>query len=196
MVAKNKAKKSSLNIPIEFDEVVKKITSSLAGKSTFGIYTKEDIAQEIYIFCLQSVKKYDGKRNLYNFLFTCCRRLLKNLYRNEFFRYECPCKLCSFKQEGETGHTDGKLCDVYKNWFRVNSMKSNLANPVKFTEKFDVIDNNKNAYEDVDNSDFLEKIENDLPIELRETYLKMKTGVHVSYKDKQLVLDYLKKYTI
>lgn len=183
-------------MPTNFEEIVNKIISQLADRWSFGIYSREDIAQEIYVFCLKGLAKYDGKRNLYNFLFTHTKNRLKNLKRDEFFRPECPCDLCSFKEDGDTDHNDKRHCKRYLNWFRSNSLKSNIANPIKFTEKFDVVDEENRSCETVDMNDFLDNIENDLPIELRETYLKMKSGVHVNNRDKEEILEYLKKYTV
>ena len=115
--------------------------------------------------------------------------------RDEFFRDDCPCKLCSFHIDGETKHEDGKHCKLYLNWFRANSMKSNLANPVKFSDHFDVVDECSAAEEKVDTDDFLEKVDREMPIQLRPTYLKMKSGVPVSHRDKQKVLEFLKQYS-
>lgn len=181
--------------PENFEEYVGKIISLLANKSTFGIYDIDDISQEIYILCLDALDRYDGKRNLYNFLFTHTKNRLKNLKRNKYFRGECPCKLCDFKPEGETGHKNKKHCELYKNWYANNSRKSNIAQPIGFTENTDIADNNDSGQEEVDRRDFLELVEREIPLYLRETYLKMKSGVVVQNRDREKVLEFLKKYT-
>jgi DNA-directed RNA polymerase specialized sigma24 family protein len=181
-------------LPEEFNETVERVIGWLAHKYCFGLYEIEDMSQEIWYACLSSIERWDGKRSLYNFLLTCSKNALQNIKRREFFRHECPCGLCNFKEDGQTGHDDKKYCAVYIKWYQNNSRKSNLASPQRLGNKELIMEDNMEE-EAVDREDFLELIDKELPVSLRSTYLKMKSGVSVPNREKQKVLEFLKKYT-
>ncbi len=185
---------SDQEYPVEFKEVVQNIVKYLSYKERFAYHSKEDIAQEIWGFCLDAVRRYDGKRNLYNFLLTHVKNRLKSFKRDTYFRYDCPCKLCTFKEDGKTDHKNKKHCKVYLKWLEVNNRKKNLASPI-FTDFFrneNLVVAGAGHEEAVDRKDFFDMVDRNLPVLLRESYLKMLSGVHVPIKDQELVISFIK----
>lgn len=70
----------------ETTEKIREIAKSLSRKYTFPNYEAEDIEQEAFIFGLEGMGKYDGKRPLENFLRVHIRNRLSNLRRNKYYR--------------------------------------------------------------------------------------------------------------
>lgn len=180
--------------PEELDGVVKKIIKKIADKYTFGIYEEEDIGQEIWLMCLDAIDRWDGKRSLYNFLLTHCKNRLRSLKRDKYFRYECPCKLCNFKEDGQTDHKNKKYCSTFLKWRETNNRKSNLANPQGLGE-IQLIDGRVAHEEEIDRKDFLDTLDREIPVALRSVYLRMLAGATISYIEKEKVLKFLEKYT-
>lgn len=182
--------------PENFEVVVKNIINMVAHLNTFGSYTKEDISQEIWLLCLEALPRFDHKRNLYNFLLTHVKHRLKNLKRNKYFRHECPCKLCSFKEQGKTGHDDGQYCARYLKWYEMNLSKSSLASSMGHDFNGDSYVNDIESHEDVvARQDLFESIEANIPAHLRKSYLKLKSGVNIPNIERQEVLEFLREFT-
>lgn len=182
--------------PENFEPVVKNIINMVANANTFGSYTKQDISQEIWLMCLEALPRFDNKRSLYNFLLTHVKHRLKNLKRNKFFRHECPCKLCSFKEQGKTEHEDGQYCARYLKWYEMNLSKSSLASSLgRDFDRDAYVDECESHEETVARKDLFDSIEANIPAHLRKLYLKLKSGINISKIEREEVLVFLREFT-
>ena len=176
----------------EFLRVVTLIKNKLAKSYVFGIYEKEDIEQEIMVKCLEAYSSWDKVRPLYSFLLKHANNRLINLKRDEWYRATCPCQLCSFKEEGETGHSDGKHCKLYLKWKKRNSIKSNIASPPSIPENYELVMEDE-GHKELLNKEIRDLIDEKMPSKLREIYLKIVAGVKVSRVEREEVLGFLRE---
>lgn len=170
------------------DEVllaIERIVNILAPNFKFGCYELDDIKQQGRIFALEGLRRYDAKRPLPNFLYSHVRNRLINFRRDKSkHRNEPPCLLCHDRLADETDHPDGKFCSVYRTWQKQNHVKNQIFQPVSidnvaeesFINKRTTPDNIVNITE---KKEIFDIIDRHLPVELRSTYLKMKSGVSV-----------------
>ena len=152
-------------------ETIQKIAKQYSYNYKFSSYEPEDIEQECFIIGLEVLDKYDSEQPLENFLRVCIKNRIKNFKRNKFFRYGCKCK-------------DGK-CESCKR----KQEKKNIINPISI----DSIDPDKESRMQVEaenNFDFQEImsiIDEEIPSEYREDFLKMQSGVKIStFKRKKI----------
>ena len=105
-----------------------------------------------------------------------------NAIRDRVCRYDPPCKQC---HSGSPCGEDGTYCPKYARWFERNRTKSNLAHPVS-------IDNDDRTEPDTAESaavgrELAQKIDEQLPIELRVHYLMLLAGAKVTAVDRRRV---------
>lgn len=176
----------------EFLRVTSNIIHQFSSSYKFGLYSEEDIAQEIYLECWNKLSKWDGERDLQSFLVIIVRNYLNNLKRDKWYRPECVCKLCHNKSDGETGHRDKKYCEAFLEWKSRNARKANLAAPQSIPNNFDM-------HDDVEPDNFIVTdelnriIDSNMPVSLRKIYVQMKSGMKVNNVDKGKVLKYIRK---
>ncbi len=167
----------------EFLETVNKITRMLALSFKFGYHTLDDIKQQIMLFALAGLNKYDGIRPLGGFLYTHVKNRLINFKRDNYRRTDSPCKLCYGCSDGTTKHEDGLFCDKYTKWECKNVIKQNIIHPLDITSINDELESNtrtaSSVVSDVCMLESLEMIDQELPIDLRATYLQMKEGLNI-----------------
>lgn len=152
-----------------------KAIALLATTFMFGYYDSDDIRQEAYIFGLEALPRYDPSRPLENFLYTHIRNRLINFKRDKYHRTDSPCKICS--EHGR--HPDGSVCQKYISWKRRNSSKQNLMRPQDIQNTDDTEKSmrlNQSVVDDANIAECLELIDNNLDVELRSTYIRMKNG--------------------
>jgi hypothetical protein len=118
---------------------------------------------------------------LENFLYSSIRNALVNLRRDKFRRNDPPCPRCHTGDPCAAAR-DG-CCDKYRSWQSRNQRKANLANPLALDHVSDEGERRANAPSTVETdaeiAEFLERIDAELPVELRQTYLQMRAGVSV-----------------
>ena len=176
----------------EQTQILIDLVKKIAPKFAFGIYGVEEIKQEAIIYGIQGIEDYDGDRPLENFLYAHIRNRLLNLKRDKFKRVENPCKLCDakFKQGDNRGGHDGKYCKKCENWIKRNISKQSLASPINQVVEFSY---ECNMDEEIDRKDLFKLIDFNIPLNLREPYLKMRVGDKVTPTQKKLVLNFIKK---
>lgn len=177
----------------EFLHNVKRVIKQLGNSYKFGIYTYQDISQEIHVKCWEILPKWNKQLPLFNFLLTAVKHHLINLKRNEFYRSECPCKLCSNKDDGHTEHEDGRYCKKFLSWKSTNLRKANIAFPPSIPDDYDGYSHEDNISNILSNEELQDIIDIKMPVKTRGVYLRMKSGQSVSNVDKQKVLKFLKK---
>ena len=154
--------------------IIEKVANKLASKIIFGYNSKDDIRQEVSIFCLEGLKKFVvGKGTLYSFLLIYAKRELLNAKRKSFERIYSECKHC----------TDGTCQLCFKRVSREEDKKALFGSAA---------DGSVPIHEDDFGSrELLDKIDKNLPPDLRPVYLKMMAGHTVSQSRKQELRKYI-----
>lgn len=160
-----------------FLSTLERVINNVAHGFEFGYYDIEDIKQEARYEVTKSIHKYDGHRPLDNFIFAVVKSRLINLKRNKFKR-QPPCNLCHMGNQHE--HEDGQICKNYLNWQKTNSDKANLTQPLDIDD-YEFSSASESPVEDIaEHNELMEKIDAELPIELRSIYLRILAGESVS----------------
>jgi DNA-directed RNA polymerase specialized sigma24 family protein len=80
-------------------EIIQKVARKLA--TSFSYYEKEDVEQEVVIFCMELMPKWDKDRPLENFLTVAARTRLYTLIREKYYRTSDPEHLASAKKNAQ-----------------------------------------------------------------------------------------------
>lgn len=167
----------------DFLAATEKVISLLAHSFAFGYFEVEDIKQQARLFAIEAMSRYDPTRPLDNFLYAHIKNRLINFRRDKFRRNDPPCVNCHSSLQGETLHTDKKYCDKYLAWLKRNTVKQNVMSPLDISS---IVDDNEpttrlesTVLADLQEREIIMLIDLKLPVELRETYLKMKAGESV-----------------
>jgi DNA-directed RNA polymerase specialized sigma24 family protein len=184
---KKKKKQKKKITEQELLDTIDIISKKLAYKFKFGYHEVEDMKQQISIFALEGLKNYDYQRPLENFLWTHVRNRLFNFKRDNYQRPDKPCNGCPFFDANTTKnpssckkYTDKLECSDYNNWYTRNISKKNLMHLNTIEELKEYLPNKKNDADKVANHEILDKIEEHLNGEHRQTYLKLKSGIKVT----------------
>lgn len=162
---------------------VEKCAAILAPKFVFGSYDLDDIRQQCHIFAIEVLEKekFDPRRPLENFLYRHLKNQLINFKRNKFRRTDPPCHFCAGGQacpEAGVGY-----CAKYSQWLERNKNKANIASPLGLDNVCVERETRARADSSVETEaeigELLAKIDAELPVELRATYLQMRAGVSV-----------------
>ena len=166
-------------------EILERVAGGLSRKFRFGYHTVEDIKQrgiELGLIAIDD-RSYDSSMPLENFLWRHIHNRLCNDKRNKYERLDKPCLKCPWKaydpdllnsSSGCTKHCELKDCKPYLEWIKRNSQKKNLmGNAESLVEVTDR--DSKEHYQDI-----VLIIEDQLPVEFREDYLRMKHGDKIS----------------
>lgn len=179
-------------IPNDLDQeevlrIIIKIANSLAYKYQFAFYDVEDIKQEAIIIGLEGLERYDRNQPLENFLWVHMSNRLKSFKRDNYIR-PVPGDVQPGSQEYET-------------WEQKYASKKNLLEPISIGSVRD--EHEKNMWTKIDFIDELQiddifsLIDKELPLELREDFLKVKQGVTIPKpkRDKiyEIILEILEK---
>lgn len=135
---------------------IQKVADILAPRFTFGYYDLDDIKQEIFMFCLDALPRFNPakKTSLYTYLYTHAKNRLSNLKRNKLERPEknrCQCGVC-------------KKC-------RRLMAKRSLASGVRL----DDVDENAVLFNETSNL-ANQLVDERLPYQYRKDYLKLLDG--------------------
>jgi len=185
-----------------FLNIIDIITKKLAYKFKFGYHDIEDMRQQIIIFAMEGLKNYDHERPLENFLWTHVRNRLFNYKRDNYQRPNKPCLTCplydAYLQQSSSGclkYNNKNECDLYNKWSNRNNSKKNLMHLTTIEEIKDyssIFYSSKSDTTNIDTNEILENIETKLNGELREIYLKLKSGCKVNKNDSNKLFTYIK----
>lgn len=171
---------------------IKNATTLLARHFKFGHYDIEDIQQEGALEALKAIRdgKYkpgetrpDGTRErpLANFVYVHIRNRLLNLRRNKLRRNDPPCWNCHNSIPGHTQHENGQYCNSYLSWLKTNLNKANIMCPIDLgAVSEDQHQDTSDATGGVELDELKRRIDRELPVALRATYLRMLAGERVS----------------
>jgi DNA-directed RNA polymerase specialized sigma24 family protein len=174
----------------ELLDAIERTGRLLAKHFAFGSYSAEDIKQMIAVFAMEAIRKgsYDTTRSLASFIFAHSRNRLINLRRDSICRADGPCKRC---QGGNPCQSDGKTCDKHNVWWERQRKKASVRFPVGIDNVADEKEPRTHSASEVEAnaeaSELERLIDEHLPIEMRENYLRMRAGENVLPKKRELV---------
>lgn len=182
-------------------EIVNKAIKGLASKFKFGYFETEDMEVEAWVFCIEALEKFDGIHPLENFLRVGIRNHFINLKRNKFSRREPPCTKCPFfdpeckKSTNKCSEFLDKMdCSKWTDWLKSNAAKSGLVRPLDIDSMVeDELPDDTEFINNINISSILQKINRELPVELRADFLKMLDGVYVNKVKKEKVRAFIKE---
>jgi DNA-directed RNA polymerase specialized sigma24 family protein len=163
------------------------ICNVLSSKFTFGYYERQDIRQDIFVFCMEAMPFYDGVRNLSNFLYCHAHNRCINLHRNKMRRTDCPCIPCDEGRLCSELNGEPHPCKRYLQWVTTNAMKSSLMQAAPCGE---ALPGHESAQpeDEVARKEIWERIDRELPAHLRSDYLKWREGQPITKLRREKVL--------
>lgn len=154
-------------------DAIARVARVLSPKFVFGSYTTEDIDQQIALFCLEALPRYDATSYpLPNFLYSHCKNRLLNLYRDKCRRNDPPCRGCAQAERPSAAHAGSGFCDAHVAWLARNDAKANLLHPPSIGEVQPF--GGTTSSSEIDEA--VQLISNELPLELRPDWLRMRSG--------------------
>ncbi|AMV29395.1 hypothetical protein VT84_33685 [Gemmata sp. SH-PL17] len=167
----------------EFTRTVDQIARLLFKK--FGTLHggRDDFRQQVALWALEALPRYDPGRPLDGFLMRHVRNRALNWSRDHYFRPEPACVQC---HSGSPCGPDGTLCQKHVLWLKRNEAKANLARPVGL-ERVGERTGPSTAEEHATENELTERLDAQLPIELRSYYLRMLAGDPVDTTHRQKV---------
>lgn len=176
----------------QVEQTIDIVVNRLGPRFQFGYFTAADMKQQGWIFALEALDRYDENRPLENFMYTHVRNRFINFKRDKYKRNDAPCKLCHNALDGETKHDDGMYCSKYQAWKKRNLSKQNIINPLDISHISDDKESNtrtkSSVLDDLEYDEIISQIDEQLPVELRSTYLQMIQGESVP-KNKRLEVE-------
>jgi hypothetical protein len=185
----------------EVIEVINNVVRRLAWKYRFGYHTVDDIKQQGWLEAWKGLDKYDNKRPLENFLWTHVRNRLFNYKRDNYERPDLPCLDCPFKaydphcvnsNSGCTKFSDKMECSLYASWAKRNSTKRNLMNPMELGDVVDGQEQNMKTWDNIedilDKKELIKTIEENIPIELKPDFIRLRYDIRLPKIRKEKVL--------
>jgi DNA-directed RNA polymerase specialized sigma24 family protein len=164
-------------------EALEKVARAVSRKYLFGYYEIEDIRQQAKLFALEALPKYDATYgNLAGFLWTHARNRLLNLQRDKLRRVEPPCCRCAC---GDYCRDGGLPCSRHQEWESRNAAKSSLMRPAKLAEERAT--EAPDVGSALDQEDLRRKVDEVMPVALRESYLKLLAGLRVGKSKRRAV---------
>lgn len=149
-------------------ETIQRIARRISYKYTFGHYDLEDIQQEAIMFGIEALKRYNPELPLENYLYVSIKNRLFNFKRDNYHRRACACGECKPCLKRET--------------------KRNILEPISIGLISDI--NESQTYvtsEEYDVKEIQNLLDENLPAEHREDYLKIQAGVKVPYATKKRI---------
>jgi DNA-directed RNA polymerase specialized sigma24 family protein len=161
-------------------ELIQGISRMLAPKYTFGYFTQEDIEQEAFILGMECLPNYNSKYSLSTFLYHHINNRLKNFKRDNYSR---PIK-CPYCGPNET-------CEYCETKLLAIQQKKNLMEPIDIDNvRLDNEEHMSYSYyisDELDIKAFKSLIDECLPLELREDYLRIHDGVLIPKQKRERV---------
>ena len=150
-------------------ETILTVCAALAPKHTFGIYDEKDIEQEGFLICAEALERYDPDKGatLKTFLYTHLNNRLLNFKRKHHY----------------TLNVTGSHEEIERKT-KLNQQKKALIEPLHISKVKHDYESNMQYYDDptitLDIQAALKHIDEALPIDMREDYLKMKDDIYIS----------------
>ncbi len=176
----------------EIVKILDRIADRFAVKFRFGYHDVDDIKQQARLFALEALARYtENKGPLENFLSVHVRNRLINFKRDNYHRFQAPCLQCPFydperkKSINQCAEFEDKMeCDKWRQWILRNNSKRSIMAPAT-SENIDYLFSyesleHSSVVDIVANKELLEYIDERLPVDLRNDYLRLKENLSVS----------------
>lgn len=131
-------------------------------------YDTEDIRQEAIIIGIKGIEKYNGKIPLDKYLSNHMRHRLRSLRREKYIKPGCDCGQCL-------------KCSNNESRVKLN-----------FTSSVAEEDSQYSMHDNVEYEELLEYLDQSIPAELREDYLKVLAGIPIISARKQKLKKFIK----
>lgn len=158
-------------------------------------------ARQFAIEGLEKYEKYDkngNERPLENFIWTHVRNRLFNFKRDNYQRPDKPCDKCPIGAyrpndlhdcvEFEDKHS----CELYHTWATKNESRWNILNPIDLNDVRDEAEDNMKVFNDnltnLDANEIINLIDDNLPVDYREDFLKLKYNIKIGKTKKERLL--------
>jgi DNA-directed RNA polymerase specialized sigma24 family protein len=178
------------------NKIIDHVLDLLAGQFRFGYYDIDDMRQQGWVFALEALNtgQYDENRPLEKLLYVHIRNRFINLKRNKFHRNEPPCTKCPFFRPdlpSQCGAFQARTdCDKYKSWQKRNSAKQSLMNNA---ESYDRETYSQGSLDtEISSREIFDKIDHELPSNLRSDYLRILDGAQIPDVRRQRVREAIK----
>jgi len=163
---------------------VDKVCQALCHKFSFGNFDPDDIYQESFLICVEKLlPKYDGDRPLENFLKVSLKNRLINFKREKTLYYKFTCSECNNSDDN---------CEYCAKYRLLYAAKKNLDSPVNIDEIKDEQLHYEHIEEECNMAEFYSLINRNLPLNMREDYLKMMSDVYVSKPRREEIIGRIK----
>lgn len=126
-------------------------------RTKFSYYSSEDTEQELFFICAEILESWDQVRPLENFLMVSAKQRLTSFVREKYYRTSDSDELAEKKRAAS--HLV-KLCDIFEDNF---------------------------SFEQIDFSDELKHILEELPPLVRADFIRMSNGVKIPLTRKETV---------
>lgn len=186
----------------EFLIVLENISKRLGHKFKFGYHSYEDMKQQAAIFALEGLEKYDNTRPLENFLWTHVRNRLFNFKRDNYQRPDKPCLGCPFYDPNMKlstnqceKYSNKNDCSLYDSWESRNNSKKNIMKPAAIEDMKEYFSDNSETSDISDkvfNQEVIQLLDEKIPSQYREIYLRFKYGEKVNKSDLNKLLKIIK----
>jgi DNA-directed RNA polymerase specialized sigma subunit len=181
----------------EFLRVIDIITNKLAHKFKFGYHSFDDMKQQASIFAIEALEKYDKSRPLENFLWTHIRNRLFNYKRDNYQRPDKPCLTCPFydahrqKSLSQCSQFEDKQnCEPYLGWYNRNNTKKNIMDTMNIDDLNAPSAISNNDTKDIaSNNEIIKLLDEKIPAEYRELYLKMKYNAKLTKSEQKTLYE-------
>ena len=150
----------------EVVNTILKISKKLAHKYTFASYEAEDIEQEAFLIGITGLSKYDQSRPLENFMYVHINNRLKTFKRDNYYRLE---------------HGAAE---------KIQKSKKDILDPLDIHELYHIATGDTIS-EDAELSEVLERIDEELPSNMRSDYLKLKNNATLPKSRKAKVISFI-----
>jgi hypothetical protein len=185
--------------------IINNVANRLAKRFQFGYHEIEDMRQQARLFAWEAMSNYDGVRPLENFLWTHVRNRLFNFKRDKYERPGKPCLDCEHSIydniDGDGCHKFASLieCSSYSSWINRNQRKRNIMHPIGIDSVNDENERTMHFIDNIDSIDYKELltiINEELPINLRPLFLRLKFGSKLTKLQKTKIQTAVKEILI
>jgi hypothetical protein len=165
--------------------IIERIANRLWYKFKFGYHDKEDMMQQARLHAVKVLNdgRYDEKRPLENFLYTCVHNRLFNDKRDNYERPDKPCLKCpldSFHNNECVTYSNILDCEWYDSWYKRNFSKKNIMKPIGIDGVNDEREANMRSYDKLTTNvmcrEIIELIDREIPNDMRHDWKRMMTG--------------------
>ena len=150
--------------------------------------TQDDIAQELLLHIYKQWDSYDSSRPLGNWITRVISNRLKNIFRDEYYKFASPCLSCpAYLGQNSTGEGECRLfghcnttCKIYKKWVDEKKSQHDIKLPVTYEDHLNEI--NSKPFDEINFDDRIEDLKIKLQSRLSDNDYKIFIGLYIDNK--------------